>query len=479
MTETPGTTEKKSPWREIVEPFVNLVQAPMALWAANLSYCLEGLAYFGTLALLAIYYNDFLGFDDHAADWMVGVLTGGITLGMLFLGSIPDRWGVRRALVAAMAFVLVGRALLAAGPTFLPWFGGATSPLFLVSLAGILCVVVGWGMYQPAIFSAVKHFTDEKTAAMGFAMLYAVNNLGGFLPGLLSPRVRAATNAFFEAHAPTAGPGPRGEIHYGILGVYWVYVALTVVGLLVVALLLNRRAVERARRILAGDSAAGAPPAAEGTGRPRRTLGEYLRQHPLRDGKFTFFVFVLIPVQTLFAHNWLTLPQYVDRCFGQGVRDNMEFFVNFSPLLIFVLTPLVAALTTKVPVYRMMMLGTLVMAAPTFLLSLGTNVYLLVAYIVIMSVGEAMWSPRFLQFITQIAPAGRTGEYVGVGQFPWFLTKILTSLYAGFFLARFVPIDGLRHPQTLWLVYGGVAMITPVALFLARRRVSGKLEEKG
>jgi len=37
----------------------------------------------------------------------------------------------------------------------------------------------------------------------------------------------------------------------------------------------------------------------------------------------------------------------------------------------------------------------------------------------------------------------------------------------------------LRHPQTMWLVYGGVAMITPVALFLARRRVSGKLEEKG
>ena len=28
-----------------------------------------------------------------------------------------------------------------------------------------------------------------------------------------------------------------------------------------------------------------------------------------------YFIFILIPVQTLFAHNWLTLPYYLDRAF--------------------------------------------------------------------------------------------------------------------------------------------------------------------
>ena len=58
------------------------------------------------------------------------------------------------------------------------------------------------------------------------------------------------------------------------------------------------------------------------------------------------------------AHNWLTLPQYVDRALGQVGHDRMEFFVNLNPILIFVLTPMVAAFTRKANVYRMMILGT-------------------------------------------------------------------------------------------------------------------------
>ena len=35
----------------------------------------------------------------------------------------------------------------------------------------------------------------------------------------------------------------------------------------------------------------------------------WLANHPLADGKFFFFIFALIPVQTLFTYNWLILPQ--------------------------------------------------------------------------------------------------------------------------------------------------------------------------
>ena len=52
------------------------------------------------------------------------------------------------------------------------------------------------------------------------------------------------------------------------------------------------------------------------------------------------FVFILIFVQTLFAHNWLTIPQYTSRAFEGFVGDNFEFFVNLNPILIFILTPI-------------------------------------------------------------------------------------------------------------------------------------------
>ena len=54
MTDASPTDAPKSPLREIVQPFIDLVRAPRALWGVNLAYVLEGTAYFGVLSYLAI-----------------------------------------------------------------------------------------------------------------------------------------------------------------------------------------------------------------------------------------------------------------------------------------------------------------------------------------------------------------------------------------------------------------------------------------
>jgi POT family proton-dependent oligopeptide transporter len=449
---TPADVPKKNPLREIVEPFIAFVHAPRALWGVNLTYLLEGLCYFGILTLLAIYFNREVGLSDAQAGWIVGAFTGGITLAMFFFGELADRWGVRVALALSLMLMLFGRVLLTGGAV-LPG-EGLWSPVFLASIGGLLIVVLGYGMYMPAAYLAVRKFTTPETAAMGYAALYAVMNLGAFLPGIISPPVRAA---------------------FGITGIYWVYTALTAVSVLLLLTITTKASVKAALRTSV-DSAAGTPAKEEVKVRQPFELRRWLREHPLRDTKFSFFIFILIPVQTLFAHQWLTLPQYVDRAFAPWVSQNMEFFVNLNPLLIFVLTPLVAAFTSRVDVYRMMIIGTLVMAVPTFLLAIGPHVAPLMIYIVMMSVGEAMWQPRFLQLAAEIAPEGKTGQYMGIAQFPWFLTKLLTSLYSGTLLARYVPESGARDSETLWLLYGAIAMVTPIALFVARRWMAGKLK---
>ena len=212
---------------------------------------------------------------------------------------------------------------------------------------------------------------------------------------------------------------------------------------------------------------------------------EFLRvrpDHPFRDGRFTFFIFILIPVQTLFAHVWLTIPYYLDRAFrGSVVSDYFEFFSNLNPILIFILAPIVAGLTARANVYKMMIIGTLVMAAPTFLLVIGPHLVPFLAYVVLMSIGEAMWQPRFLQWIAEVAPPGKTGIYMGIGQFPWFLTKFVTGLYSGYFVATYIPRPETGLPtntEFMWLVYGVIAMISPVALILARKWMMAGMREK-
>ena len=126
------------------------------------------------------------------------------------------------------------------------------------------------------------------------------------------------------------------------------------------------------------------------------------------------------------------------------------------------------AITQKRNVYNMMIVGTFVMAAPTFLLVLGATPWTLVAYLILMTVGEAMWQPRFLQYAAEIAPEGRTGAYMGVAQFPWFVTKVIVPLYSGWFLLRYCPEEGTTNTGTMWLIYALIAMSTTVILILAK-----------
>ncbi len=441
--------------KELIQPFIDLFHTPKALLGVNISYTLEGLTYFGVLSLLAIYFNEFIKLTDTQAGPMVGILTGGITLAMLILGATVDIVGVRKAFLYALSFMLFGRILITLAPSLGSpgWLGSA----HLIAILGIFGIIIGYGIYQPAAYAAVKKFTTPETAAMGYAMLYALMNLGGFLPGIISPPIRRA---------------------YGILGVYWVYVGLTVVGILVVFFLITKKAEDEAKNLSPSKED-------EEDELSKMSLKEkarfYIKNFPLKDARFMYFIFILIPVQTLFAHNWLTLPQYTSRAFEGFVQRNFEFFVNLNPILIFILTPMVAALTSKKNTYNMMIAGTFVMAIPTFILALGPNLYTLLAYLFVMTIGEAMWQPRFLQWIAEIAPKNMTGIYMGIGQFPWFLTKIITSLYSGWFLEHYCP-QGVppsqMNTETMWFIYGLIAIVSPIGLFLAKGWMRKRFKEE-
>lgn len=494
-----------NPFREIVQPFVDLVRAPRALWGINLGYVLEGFVYFGMLGYLAMHFTGtiFAGVPnaDVHSHHMVMVLTAGITISMFFLGFVPDKLGVRTAMLGAFVLLVFGRLLISSAP-LLGLEGGLWSPLHLMTMGGIVIVVIGYGMYQPGAYAAVRQFTNPKTAAMGFAMLYALMNLGGYLP----------TYAFLLRDDDFLG--------WGIVGTFWFYTGVTVVALVATWLILSRRtvgkAIETAKRETAQMQAEKEAetgekkvekPVVERTAVPLHmwlmlvsglvlalyfldgttrivTAGivaasialvlawpkarVWLANHPLSDTKFCFFIFALIPVQTLFTYNWLILPQYINRTYEGWIGDKFEVAANFNPILIFVLVPIVTALTQKAKVYNMMIYGTFIMAAPAFLLAIAPTWYTLFGYIIVMTIGEAMWQPRFLQYAAEIAPEGRTGVYMGVAQFPWFLTKVLVPLYSGHMLARYCPPDGARDTETMWFIFACIAMTSTVMLVLAK-----------
>jgi MFS family permease len=370
---------------------------------------------------------------------------------------------VRKSLIISIALYIVGRSALPLASYLVPM--GSTE-MIVFCITALVIAAAGNGFMQPACYAGVRKFTDEKTAAMGYGLLYAGMNLGIVFIGLISPRIRTGIHM-----------GGIDWDGWGIEGVFWFCIAVNVLMLLAVIFLFTPR-VERE-----GDAAGDG--GEESTKDDTVTTGgrsfrddpwgatvTWLQSHPLANPRFSFFIFILLPVQTLFAYQWLVMPQYITRAYSEIVANNMESFVNvLNPLIIVLGVPIITALTRKVPVYKMMMAGALVSAVPSFLFVLGPSFPLLLVYFVFFSLGEAMWQPRFLQFAAELAPKGRTGAYIAYANMPWFMVKALAGLYTGKMMDRFCPAEGAQNTELMWLIYAAVAMLSPIGLVLAQKWV--------
>jgi MFS family permease len=516
----------KNAFKELKDTSIAFVKAPQALWGINVPYVLEGLVYFGILTELGIFSSENVGLIDSQASLVYSFVTGGITFAMLLLGGYSDKIGVRRSLLISFFVFLAGRILVSLSGT-LGLSNGLWSPMFFTMISGLFIMVTAYGLYQPAAYAGVKRYTTPKTAAIAYGAIYGFMNLGAFLSGFIA----SLTRQNFETTFP-----PNG-----LTAVFWAFALITFVALVLSFALLTKKADADAVTKANAEKKNGSDEKEDNALKEKINniplivyglsavfffllsgflldvpvnfiaglnlfgahitldlffilsiifLGiavyEFLRKrpfHPFRDKRFSFFIFILIPVQTLFAHNWLTIPYYTKRAFPTGsvVKEYYEVFSNINPILIFILAPVIAGLTSRANVYRMMIMGTIVMAIPTFLLTSGPNMYLFLLYVFISTVGEAMWQPRFLQWIAEVAPKGMTGLYMGVGQFPWFLTKVITGFYSGWFLMQYCP-DGVLPSEMntgfMWFIYGLIAVVTPIGLIAAKNWMLKGFKEK-
>jgi MFS family permease len=90
-------------------------------------------------------------------------------------------------------------------------------------------------------------------------------------------------------------------------------------------------------------------------------------------------------------------------------------------------------------------------------------------FVVLLSVGEAFYSPRLYEYTAAIAPKGQEASYMAMSSLPFFLAKLGVAPVSGVLLAHFCPDTGLRNSGMLWLLIGLSTMIAPVGLFVFQR----------
>ena len=445
--------------RAFLGAFSDLARLPRAFWLLNLANALDGFAYVGVLVLLPPFLTRGLGVSDALATNFTGAFAMLVTLFQFGFGSYSERFGVRRALLSAFVILALGRMLLVgagkAGP----------GPGLALLVAALLVMAIGEGVVQTANYSGLKQYTDARTSALGFGLNYAFFYAGIMTAGFLSSWIRVGVDDLLAGKPADAVLAPLGRAGSGIGAVFLVCALVTVLGAVLALALFTRRAEanklrpEDERRIARSRDQA-----------RRLPLRERFRRSPFADARFAFFVFALFPARTLFAHQIHTLGLYILRAYPKEVGDRMEWFGNVaSPLVVFLSVPIMAAATRGMGMVRLMLLGTLVTALPTFLLVLPERWETLLLFVVVFSIGEAIWQPRFYQFAADLAPEGMMGAYMAAANLPWLLAKWTTGWYAGAMLSVFCPETGVRRPGAMWAIYGAFALTTPLLLWLARR----------
>jgi len=199
----------------------------------------------------------------------------------------------------------------------------------------------------------------------------------------------------------------------------------------------------------------------------------------------------------IFLHMDYTYPKFGIRELGEGAPIGHLYGLN--NILILFLAPLVGALTQRIPAYRMVIFGSFVAASSVFIMALPPQVFqpladgwlghqiahrwlgvqgavnpyyvMIFLFVVVLSFGEAFYSPRLYEYTAAIAPKGQEASYMAMSVLPFFLAKLVVAPFSGILLSLFCPATGPRQSQTLWLIVGVSTLVAPVGLFVFRRYI--------
>jgi hypothetical protein len=156
--------------------------------------------------------------------------------------------------------------------------------------------------------------------------------------------------------------------------------------------------------------------------------------------RFAAMSVICVNLKAAFRHLDATLPKYQLRAFGCAARVGAVYAIN--PATIVLLVPIVGALTTRRSHFSMIHAGAWVSAlSPLWLAAFGTE-WAAALFVLTLSLGEAVWSPRWYDYSMGVAPLGREGAFTALASAPLFLATLPTGLVSGWLLSRFCPEDG-------------------------------------
>ncbi len=152
-----------------------------------------------------------------------------------------------------------------------------------------------------------------------------------------------------------------------------------------------------------------------------------------------------------------------------GLKEWTGTLYAINPLIVIFPVPVMTAVTGRMKAYNVIMVGSFIAAGSVFILGLGESILLIVLFQVVLSIGEAIYSPRVYDYTASIAPKGKEASYMAYSKAPMFFAKVGAGPATGYFLLNLCPEEGARNTELMWIIVGITTVVSPVTLLLGRR----------
>lgn len=437
--------------------FKVLAENPKEYWGIQIVNFLDSTAYFAFLTIITIFLSNDIGFDDKNAGYVVTGVTAFVTFCLFLSGLMADWLGIKKALYVSLVGKL-GLSVAVGALAFVEDFPGrnAIVVVLLLSMAPFLAMI------QTVFQAANARYTTKRSRSAGFNLWYLAMNIGAAAAGALVDFVRLVLK----------------------LPVTWVILAGAVTSVLsMLAMLALVRSEKQAYgKDESPEDQAAATPVKKN---PLQILKEMLRETAF--WRFVVLISLLLGVRAVFVYMYLLMPKYWMRVMGEGAAIGVLNMIN--PILIIGGLILFIPITNRFNVFKMLTYGALISAVSLFALVIPWTVLsdrMVYAYYImniicmlVLSLGEVIWSPKLSEYTAAIAPPGQEGSYLGMSMMPWFFAKMMVSLISGHMLVRWVP-EGIGHrihvgtanfvdtPEMMWVYLGAWALIGPVIAIMFR-----------
>ena len=397
-------------------------------WVANVSELFERLSYYAVFAVLARYLQENLHFDVERASGLTGMFGGWVWFLAVVGGAVADRLGFRRAL--SLAYLFLSIAYFSLGSIGSDWFAPIRNTVPLVTLVAFVLMLpaLGVALVKPSVVGTTARASKENVRSVGYSIYYTLVNVGSTLGPLLAGWQQehgSAENVFRIA-------------------------ALSVFAMLFFVLLLFKE-----------------PQRAEDA--PAATLAQVGRNFltVISNPRFMIFLLIFTGYWVVFWQEFIALPLFISTYIDPNA--NTARILAVDPIVVICFTMLIGFLTKRMHAFHAIVLGTLVSSVAWILLIVHPSVWMAVATLVVVAIGEIIQQPRYYDYISRLAPADQQGTYMGFAFLPLGIGSFVAGKFSGWLMRHYG--EELHRPQMVWWWVVGVGVATTILLWIYDRLV--------